>query len=228
MSRIRLRAVLVAALAVFGSVATADGQKVWEEKPYTEWSMGDVVRVLDDSPWAQTQVGQGTDTLIVTIRLRSGLTIRQALIRQRQLQLNYERLTPANKARFDADAKDFLDCSDCAKYYIVTLSSPFNVPSPLRAIKELSLEELRPYVSLVNDKGERRELVGFIPPKGEGREAVFVFQRLDDRGRPLLSTANKRFSFKIAEKVFEGKTLLPIKKFTFEVPQLIRAGQVEF
>ena len=225
---VRLKLLLVCALAVFCTLPSTFGQKVWEKKPYSEWSMAEVVRVLDDSPWAQTQIERGEADFSVTVRLRSALPIRQALIRQRQLHLNYEKFPPAEKARFDADAKLFLDCADCAQYYIVTLDSPFNHPSPLRALKELSSEELKPNVSLVNDKGERRELVGFIPPKGEGEEALFLFRRFDDQGRPLLTSDSKRFSFKIEPRVFEGKTPVPVKKFTFDVPKLLRAGEVEF
>jgi hypothetical protein len=228
MTRITFKALPVYSLAIFCLVASAYGQKVWEKKPYAEWAMGEVLRVLDDSPWAQTQIESGQDTFTVTIRLRSALPIRQALIRQRQLHLNYDKFSPAEKARFDADAKGFLTCSDCAKYYIVTLSSAFNHPYPLRVLKGLSLEELKPQVSLTNDKGERRDLVGFTPPQAEGKEAVFIFQRFDHQGRPLLTTDDKQLHFKIEERVFAGKTLVPIKKFTFEVSKLIRNGEVIF
>lgn len=225
---VKLKPLLVCALAAFCTLPPAFGQKIWEKKPYSEWSMSEAIRVLDDSPWAQTQIERGEADFTVTVRLRSALTVRQALIRRRQLLLNYERFPPAEKARFDADAKLFLDCADCAQYYIVTLDSPSNNPSPLRVLKDLSLDDLKPNVSLVSDKGERRELVGFVPPKGEGKEALFLFRRFDDRGRPLLTSDSKRFSFKIEARVFEGKALVPVKKFTFEVPKLLRAGEVEF
>jgi hypothetical protein len=209
-------------------ITSAYGQTIWEKKPYTEWSMGEALRVLDDSPWAQTQIESGKEAFTVTIRLRSALPIRQALIRQRQLQLNYGKFSPAEKARFDADAKDFLTCSDCAEYYIVTLTSAFNHPYPLRVLEGLSLDELKSQVSLTNDKGERRSLAGFIPPRAEGKEAMFIFQRFDDHGSPLLTTADKQLHFKIEQRVFEGKTLVPIKKFTFGVSKLIQNGEVMF
>jgi hypothetical protein len=228
MATIYFEVVLVCSLAAFCSVAPAYGRQVWEKKAYAEWSMSEVTRVLDDSPWAQTQIEHGQETFTVTIRLRSALPIRQALIRERQLQLNYEKLAPAQRTRFDADAKTFLECAECANYYIVTLHSAFNQVSPLRVINNLSLEKLKPHVWLANDRGERRNLVGFRPPKGEGRETVLIFQRFDDRGRPLITVENRQLYFKIEEKVFEGKTLIPVKKFTFEVPKLIRDGEVQF
>lgn len=207
----------------------ADAQKVWEKKPYQQWSMSEVVQILSDSPWAQTQVEEGGDahgTYFITIRLRSAIFVRQALVRQRQLHLNYDKFTPADKARFDAGVKESLECSDCPKYYIVTLGSR-NDSYPIRAIKESSLENLRTYISLMNDKGERRELVHFILPKSEEGEVMFVFARFDDQAKPLLTTNNKKFYFKIDEKVFEGKGP-PIKKFTFEVSKLLQQGEIVF
>ena len=36
-------------------LTTAFAQKAWEKKPYAEWSMSEVMHILTDSPWAQTQ-----------------------------------------------------------------------------------------------------------------------------------------------------------------------------
>jgi hypothetical protein len=209
-------------------VTPVDAQKVWEKKPYQQWSLSEVIQILSDSPWAQTQIEreEGRETYFITIRLRSALFVRQALVRQRQIHLNYDKFTPDDKARFDSDVKEFLECSDCSKYYIVTLGSK-NDSYPIRVVTESSLDKLKPYVSLTNDQGERRDLVHFIPPKSEGGEAMFVFARFDDQGKPLLTTSNKKFYFKIDEKLFEGKGP-PVKKFTFEVSKLAEQGAIVF
>lgn len=207
----------------------AKAQKVWEKKPYQQWSMSDVIQILSDSPWAQTQIEEGHDGFgpyFITIQLRSATIIRQALVRQRQLHLNYDKFTPSDKAKFDMDVKEFLECSDCPKYYIITLGSK-NDSYPIRALKETPLDKLKPYVSLTNDQGERRELVRLVLPKSEGGDVMLVFERFDAQGKPLLMTNNRKFYFKIDEKVFEGKAP-PIKKFTFEVPKLIYQGEIVF
>jgi hypothetical protein len=228
------------------------GQKVWEKKPYSEWTLSEVVRILTDSPWAQTAfettrfsynvTGQSYSA---TIRLRSALPVRQALVRQRQLAVNYDKLKTADRVRFDAETNEFLKCSDCLKYYIVTLASMLPAGSPPVTLSDnvtltgnvgidigvvlerKSLNDLKPYVHLTNDKGERREIVGFIPPAGKGKEAMFVFRRVDDHGRPLITTGNKKFYFEIDKEVFK-ELGGPLKKFTFEVSQLIHKGQVAF
>lgn len=228
-------------LAVICLALTASGQQSWEKKNYKQWSLADIVRILDDSPWAQTQIervsinyGLPSNSYTAIIRLRSALPIRQALVRRRQLTVNYDKLSATDQARFDAEVKEFLECTDCAKYHLVTLVSPITTTSQdsvsvdvVDKLKGLSLAELKPHVYLTNDRGERRHLAGFIPAKGEGSEAMFVFPRFDEQGKPFLTPENKRFSFTIEEKVYEKRSV-PLKKFTFEVSRIIRNGEVIF
>lgn len=56
---------------------------------------------------------------------------------------------------------------------------------------------------------------------------MFVFNRFDDHGKPLIEPANKNLYFKIDEKVFERKSV-SLKRFNFEVSKLIRNGNVVF
>ncbi|HJU54315.1 MAG TPA: hypothetical protein VJ715_07085 [Pyrinomonadaceae bacterium] len=228
-------------LAVICLVLPASGQQSWEKKNYKQWSMADVVRILDDSPWAQTQIervsinyGLPANSYTAVIRLRSALPIRQALVRRRQLGVNYDKFSAADKTRFDADVKEFLECTDCAKYYLVTLVSPVTTGltdsvsvDVVDTLRGLSLAELKPHVYLTNDRGERSYLVGYIPTKGEGSEAMFVFPRFDEQGKPFLTPENKKFSFTIEEKVYEKRSI-PLKKFTFEVSRIVRNGEVIF
>ena len=222
-------------LVILWPALTASAQNAWEGKPFGQWSRADVERLLSDSPWAQTQVGQGTDVAApywATIRLRSALPIRQALVRRRQLLAGYDKFGDADRARFDAETREFLECPDCARHYIVTLGSPTpvnlaNGVDIVYALKDASLDELKARVYLSNETGERRELVHFIPPRRAGAEAMFVFRKYDDKGKPLLTRTNKSLTFRIEEKVFEKRTT-PLKKFEFNVSRLVRGGEVVF
>jgi len=233
-------------------VDSAYSQKVWEKKSYTNWTAAEVGRILLDSPWAQTLLETahlagnlpGT-SYSATIRLRSALPIRQALVRRRQLAVNYENLSSTDRARFDAETREFLECTDCANFYIITLASrafgglpgvrlPNNTTTPgsygvdiTAPLKSLSLTDLKPYVHLINDSGEHREIVGFIPPAGEAGEAMFVFPRMDNQGKLMILPGDKKFHFKIDSEVFK-KMAAPLKKFTFEVSRLVQNGEVIF
>jgi hypothetical protein len=233
-------------------VVSHNSQKVWEKKPYAEWTLAEVLRILTDSPWAQTafettrfSYNVPGQSYSATIRLRSALPVRQALVRQRQLAVNYDKFNAADRARFDAETSEVLKCADCMKYYIVTLASLLPAGSPPVtlsdnvtltgnlgidigvALERKSLNDLKAYVHLRNDKGERREMVGFIAPAGRGKEAMFVFRRFDEHGRPLITTDNKKFYFEIDKEVFR-EVGGPLKKFTFEVSKLVQNGQVNF
>jgi hypothetical protein len=237
---------LLALAAMMCMALPASGQD-WKKKPFTEWSLSEVAKILSDSPWAQTQVeyanlfyGVPTSTYSVTIRLRSALPIRQALLRQKQILMNYRRFRAADKRRFDEETRSFVECSDCRDYYLVTLVShlPSNTEPPLNqkrdvwfdivdALKRFKTEDLKSKVYLANDRGERRDIVLFIPPKGGGREAMFIFARRNDQGKALITPDNKKFYFRIEEDVFKGQPV-PLKPFMFQVDRLIQNGEVVF
>ncbi|MEK6279191.1 MAG: hypothetical protein AABN95_02450 [Acidobacteriota bacterium] len=242
----------VAGLITTLLVGPVAGQRIWEKKPYTKWTLSEVMRILSDSPWAQTAI-QTTrfsynvpgQSYSATVRLRSALTVRQALVRQKQLAVGYDKLNSVDRARFDAETKEFLMCLDCSKYYILTLASLVPAGSPPVTLSDnvtlqgtqgtdvsvalvgRSLNDLKEYVYLTNDIGERRELVGFIPPAGTGKEAMFVFRRFDDQGKPLISVGTKKFYFAIAGQLFK-ELGGPLKKFTFAVSPLLQNGEVIF
>ena len=94
--------VAVGSLGAQGQASLAAGPSFalagdpWEEKPYTEWTEEDARKVLEDSPWAHTvwmrvEKGPASDSWmtvdrVFTVQWASSLTVRQALLRRRQLQ----------------------------------------------------------------------------------------------------------------------------------------------
>lgn len=235
-------------LFVFFCVSAGHGQKPWE-KPYQEWDATEVFRVLNDSPWAQTAfetehtaTGLPAASYSVTVRLRSALPIRRALVRQRQLAVNYDKLSSADKKRFDAETREFLECSDCANYYLVTVTSYkpgpseyVNAPWAQRTygvdiaepLRKSTLKDLQPYVRLSNDRGEKRTLAGYLPPTATSYTAMFIFSRLDDQGDPLITRTHKKLHFEIDRKVF-SKLATPLNKFSFDVNRLVQGDVIAF
>jgi hypothetical protein len=163
-----------------------------------------------------------------TLRLRSGLPVRQALVRLRQLEAGYDRMRESERAAFDAKTRGLLDCPACSEYYVVTLSarsrqSPGADPV-FSTLKGARLEDLRRYVYLANDRGERRPLVNLVPPKVPGDEAVFYFARLDEAGAPLFTAANKRLIFNLGD----GEVNTVTNLFEVDLTRLISKDRVEF
>lgn len=170
----------------------------------------------------------------VVMRLHSALPIRQALVRLRQIQAGYDKMDEKQRTDFDKTTAGFLNCVICQKFYVVTMTRFLD--SSRQSVEEgvfqrLGLEQLKGNMWLVNEKGERRELVQFNAPKNASDMAVLYFARLDDKGNPFLTSESKKFEF-----VFDGAFLgssnpyaswLP-RHFEFNVSKLIVGDHVEF
>lgn len=249
---------IIACIAALSSTAAA--QK-YLEKPYSEWSKSEATKIVNESAWAKTHqnvaVTAGSDgrqmvreqgrgggnpgsvsrtlgVAPVVIRLHSAPVIRQAMVRLQQMGVNYDKMGTEEKAAFDANRKGFLDCAICNEYYVVTLtkfvdSSGETVDDGI--FQSMSLDDMKGNVRLENDKGERRELVQFTPPKVAGDSAVFFFKRADENGNMLITPDSKELRF-----VFENAFLtsgnryggLVPRAFEFKVSKLLIDGKVAF
>ena len=206
--------------------------------------------MLYDSPWAETDIKadgktyQGNvpfyppdTTYLVQVRLFSALPVRQAIVRRMQLSVPYSELNTAQRADFDAEVQGLLNCPACAEYYIVMLrsSGEDNLRTATRGdsyaidvvglLKRLPDDELRRHVSLLNDKGERRNATRVSFTKRN--EILFLFPRFDDQRNPLITGANKKFYLDFDDFVID-KSQRALKKVTFEVKKITQGSEVIF
>jgi hypothetical protein len=161
------------------------------------------------------------------LRLRSALPIRLALVRQSQIKANYDALSKEERAALDAKLKGLYVCPACTDNYVLTLSSRSkNFPGAdavFSTLKGAKLEDLKRYVYLMSSSGGKRELVHFIPPKAPGDEATFFFRRLDERGKPLFTPADKTLIFRLSDKDNSVTT-----NFVLDISKIVVGGQVIF
>ena len=164
---------------------------------------------------------------IFTLRLRSALPVRQALVRLKQLESDSKKLSKKDLETFDAQIKGLLECPACAGNYVVTLSSKsLNRPGAdavYATFKGGRLLDLQRFVFLANERGERRELVHFVAPKVPGDEAIFFFRRLDEKGAPLLTPKSKDLLINLSDKQVNS-----VSNFKIDVSKLVMDGKVEF
>jgi len=177
---------------------------------------------------AQTEVSSDVPVdFVFTLRLRSALPVRQALVRLRNLETDVEKMNNQQLANFDKQNSGLLDCPACAQNYVVTLSSKSkNVPGAdavFSLFKGARLADLQRYVFISNDRGERRNLIHFVPPKVPGDEATFFFPRLDDKGVQLLTTETKQLIVNLSDN-----RPTSIGNFQVDVSSLLLNGKVEF
>ena len=232
-SRFRISAFVFVAGLIFSASPSTYGQ--WDKKPYREWTQDNVQKILSESPWAQTYhpiVPTGSMGTIsskaVTMRLRSALTMRQALVRLRQLKAGYDKMNDRDKAAFDEKNKPLLDCPACADNYVVALSpgpgGQEGVPSWL---KTMTLDMAKLDVHLVNERGERRDLVHYVPPRVTGDDAVFFFARFNDKGEPLIKPDSQKVVVMLGNRILLIGSI-PKTSFIFDVSKMLVNGQVEF
>src|SRR5256885_120030 len=164
-----------------------------------------------------------------TLRLRSSRRVREALVRLKQIEANYDRMSAARQAEFDAQPKikGLLDCPACAENYVLSLSAKSGeapgADPVFTTFKGARLADLRRYVYIADERGQRRALVHFAPPKAPGEEATFFFPRADDKGSPLLTTASKELYFNLSDMEVNSVT-----NFRVDVTKLVAGGAVDF
>jgi len=164
---------------------------------------------------------------VFTLRLRSALPVRQALVRLRTLETDIEKMNQQQLAQFDKQTRGLLECPACTDNYVVTLSSKSrNTPGAdavFTVFKGGRLADLQRYIFIANERGERRPLIHFVPPKVPGDEATFFFPRLDDKGAPLLTADNKELLVNLSDNQPSS-----ISNFKLDVSKLVLNGKVEF
>jgi hypothetical protein len=172
-------------------------------------------------------VSKGSVDFVFTLRLRSGAPIRAAMLRAKQLEMNYDQLGEKERAAFDEKWNGLLQCPACENNYVLTLSSLSKQEPGADAVysvfKGARLADLQRYVYIASENGERRALVHFVPPRVPGDEAVFFFARYDEKGTPLLNPKTKELLFNLT-----NNEVNVVANFRIDVSRLLIDGQVSF
>lgn len=162
-----------------------------------------------------------------TLRLRSGLPVRAAVLRAKQLEANYDQMGENERAGFDAKWNGILQCPACANNYVLTLSSSSKEQPGADAVftvfKGGRLADLQRYVYIANEHGERRSLVHFVPPKAPGEEALFYFARYDEKGAPLFNAKSRQLVFNVT-----NNEVSLVVNFRVDISRLLIDGEVSF
>ena len=164
---------------------------------------------------------------VFTLRLRSGLPIRAALLRAKQLDSNYDALDEKGKAAFNEKWSGLLQCPACEQNYVLTLTSSSKQERGADAVytifKGARLADLQRYVFIANEKSEKRGLIHFIPPKTPGDEAIFYFSRFDEKGKPLFNAESKELHFNLT-----NNEVNVITNFRVDLSHLKIDGEISF
>ena len=184
----------------------------WEKKPYTEWSEKEAQKLLNDSPWSQTQVFSDTSQMFGNDRLSSGASrvanvfhvnfrirflsakpVRQAISRSMELKQK-----GALNEQLGAQLRAFA-AADFPDYVVITVLCDSDQPN-MRLQEATALLNNRTTADLKNNTflelkdGRRVFLQEYQPPRNDGLGARFVFPRLVD-GKPLITAQSSEIHF---------------------------------
>jgi hypothetical protein len=193
--------ILVAALTVSGL------SDFWADKPYSKWSAKDVRRLLSESPWGKTTTlrtaiikqvhretgqfsglageGEGVadPTVEYAVYLRTARPVREALVRQAQLEQKYEQMDEAGKKAFDAKWSQFL-AADVSDKIIVQVQYTANTADIDRQLMDFwqtqTTATMQNLAAIAYPDGQRFAPSAFWVAKGAGREFQLAFPRPKD------------------------------------------------
>jgi hypothetical protein len=184
----------------------AQGQEFWEKLPYQEWTREQCLKMLRDSPWSKTftistvkqdRFGQPTkgesrqteQHVYYYAQLRSALPVRQAVVRQAQIEEKYEKMNDAERRAFDVSADRYLraqyddiivhvDYASDVEFFERDLAVHWQTRPPG--------EILNASVYLTTSRGARIAPKDFKTERGSGRAFEFIFPR-EVNGEPLVT-----------------------------------------
>jgi hypothetical protein len=200
-SQMRRHVCAVLAILVSAVLVTWAGVG-WVDKDWKQWSKDEVKLVLHDSPWSKKwakgqlntsaavpgvsgagkegAAGENAPEIDYYLQIRSAMPVREAVIREAQLERGYDSFTESEKKAFDAQSIPFLNrvYSDVIVVHVLFSS---NVQAFERQLAEhwqnIRTDAIPDEVFLINERGNRVPPVRFTAPRGGAYEFDLAFPR---------------------------------------------------
>ena len=208
----------------------------WSKKPYTEWSEKEATKLLNDSPWGQTQALTDTSQMTgqaradssqsrvaevfnVNLRIRflSAKPVRQAISRLMEMKNKVNTQLAAQLKAFAA--ADFPD------YIVITVTPESDKASGLlqqtqAAFYKLTTNELTNNTYLLAS-GQRVFVKEYQQPGKDGLGARYIFPRLVG-GKPFITPETGDVLFHSEPR---GSTVLNMR---YKVKEMMFDGKLEY
>jgi hypothetical protein len=214
-----MRRYIAGILVVLGlTVLAVHADDYWVKKDWKSWNKDECKKMLQDSPWtrkwSQAQVALGAATPAISgaasegaggesnlevdyyIQDRSSVPVRQAFIRQTQIDNKYDKMDDAHKKAFDAQAESFLTRSfdDVILIHIEYGSTVQTFERQLATYwKSIRPDAIPVDIYLITQKGDHISPVKFNSPNNADYAFELVFPRMKG-GEPVIQDSDKEFS----------------------------------
>jgi hypothetical protein len=247
-----LRRCATGILAVFAlAVLGASADDFWVKKDWKQWTANDCKKLLEDSPWshrklvenegninrlpsagnqgtgaqaatADTAQNKDTGELNYVVQIRSAAPIREALIRQQQIDKQYEKMSDADKKAFDAQMDQLYPINADrivvhVRYYANRESLGADIA---KSWKSIPRDTVPADMMLISSNGSKATPLAFVgDPTGDGFEVTFSRSALGEGFKsfklqiphPALGdfgASKVMVEFKLDKMTFEGKPAL--------------------
>jgi hypothetical protein len=142
---------VAAFISLSGIAQTKTKEPPWVAKDWTQWTSLDCDSVLNGSPWVDYESVGGGDAPLLSrrIQLRSSLPIQQALVRQIQVDKNYDKMNAKQKEKFDLQhgldldsmsESVLVDITNISRWSPSADTTPFYFDSPPEAPRQAALK----------------------------------------------------------------------------------------
>ncbi len=208
-----LLVVLIAVAA--GGVALAQG--FWAEKDFRKWSEKECRKMLEDSPWSRSfthsrnyieSMGASTrdrnlqmvPRFDYVIQIRSALPVRQALVRQKQLEADYDQASPERRKELDQQADEFLS-RESQEVIVVYVMYSVNVMTYFRELakhwESMPPEVAMKQIQLFAPRGQKIYPLSYTKVGGAGGAFQLTFPK-QINGEPILTTKDKELKLRFS------------------------------
>jgi hypothetical protein len=165
-----------------------------------------------------------------TARLLSALPVRQALVRQQQLEQKYDSMTPEQKQKFDQQAQAFLQ-QQFPEHIVVLVAFSSNVVTRDRQMatywQQQRLETVRENFQITGSAKRIVRPVAFTPPSPGANQMQLVFPRTVD-GEPLVGPEDNSLVLEFTPPPVGNETSAKKIKLEFKVKKMLLDGKLVY
>lgn len=167
--------------------------------------------------------------IIYQVQFRSALPVRQAMVRLQQLQVNYDKLSEAEKQNFDQQAEAFLR-ADVSNVVVLNVQYASNLLQDAldldRYWKTQTTETLRNRTFLIGGEGQQAQLMQYVAAEGSSPVFQLAFPRLVE-GEPLVGPSDKSLQLEFVHPDVRGQGEQRVL-VEFKVKKMLVGGEVVF
>ncbi|MCU1264653.1 MAG: hypothetical protein JWM21_971 [Acidobacteria bacterium] len=230
----------IACLASLGLMWAGSVSAQWQKKPYQEWSEKEALKILNDSPWGQTQTVTDTSKMFDTGRTLASGESRVAEVPKTNFRIRFFSSRPIRQAtsRFVelkqkgpineqlAAQLQSLANADFPDYVIITVTtdstdSGSQMGSAAVILDKQTTSQLKNDTYLLVSGGQRVFLREYQPPRKDGLGARFIFARTVD-GKPFITPESSELLF------YSKLTGGPELSMRFKIKDMLFNGKLEY